>query len=132
MSGLVAKWVELWGSHSKVVGSMCTHINPLLSLCGHVSSSWDNAQIDIEICGTALNIAFAIHDITIYELRSAQAQRNGMTLLLSLVVYLSHATQFNRWNLSTKRNYQLHSVQLFCDILTMSRLPNNLEKLLPP
>ena len=55
-----------------------------------------------------------------------------MTLLLSLMVYLSHATPFNRWNLSTKRNYQLHSVQLFCDILTMSRLPNNREKLLPP
>jgi len=77
LSGLVAQSVELWGSHSKVVGSMCAHINPLLSLCGHVPSSWDNAQIDIEICGTGLNIvnyyAFAIQDISIYGLSSAQS-----------------------------------------------------------
>ena len=56
---------------------MCAHITPLLSLCGHVPSSWDNAQIDIEICGTALNIvnfyAFAIQDISIYDLSSAQS-----------------------------------------------------------
>ena len=56
---------------------MCAHTNPLLSLCGHVPSSWDNAQIGIEICGTALNIvnyfAFAIQDISIYELSSTQS-----------------------------------------------------------
>ena len=56
---------------------MFAHINPLLSLCLHVPSSWDNAQIDIEICATALNIvnyyAFAIQVISIYELSSAQS-----------------------------------------------------------